>query len=31
VRCLDGVELGTLRAVAFDGRHWEASIDGLDE
>jgi hypothetical protein len=30
VRCLDGVDLATLRIQAFDGRHWEASVDTLD-
>jgi hypothetical protein len=27
VRCLDGVELGSLRPRPFDGRNWEASMD----
>ena len=30
VRCLDGVELATLRVEPFDGRNWEASISTLE-
>ena len=30
VRCVDGVDLGTLRIEPFDGRHWEESIGGLE-
>jgi hypothetical protein len=30
VRCVDGVDLGTLRIERFDGRHWEESISGLE-
>jgi centromere protein V len=30
VRCVDGVDLGTLRIERFDGRHWEESIGGLE-
>lgn len=26
VRCLEGVDLGTLTVQGFDGRHWEASF-----
>jgi hypothetical protein len=29
VRCLDGVDLGTLHVESFDGRHWEASAGRL--
>jgi hypothetical protein len=25
VRCLDDVDLGTIRTIPFDGRHWEAA------
>jgi len=28
-RCLDGVELADLAISPFDGRNWEASVDGL--
>ena len=28
VRCLDGVDVGTLRVTPFDGRNWEASMTG---
>jgi hypothetical protein len=27
VRCLDGVDLGTLQIEKFDGRSWEARPD----
>ena len=27
VRCLDGVDLGTLRIEKFDGRNWETTPD----
>jgi hypothetical protein len=30
VRCLDGVDLGTVQIRRFDGQHWEDSIGGLD-
>jgi hypothetical protein len=30
VRCLDGVELDTLRIEPFDGRNWEASVHTLE-
>ena len=30
VRCLEGVDLRALRLTRFDGRHWEASIGGLE-
>ena len=30
VRCLDDVDLGTLRIEQFDGRNWEASIAKLE-
>ncbi len=30
VRCLDGVDVATVRIVPFDGRHWEASIAALE-
>jgi len=30
VRCLDGVDAATLEIRHFDGRHWEASIEGLE-
>ena len=29
VRCLDGVDPGALPRRAFDGRHWEESVDAL--
>ncbi len=25
VRCLDGIDLATIKPVPFDGRHWEAA------
>ncbi len=28
VRCLDGVDLAALRPQSFDGRNWEAAIEG---
>jgi len=28
VRCLDGIELATLRIARFDGQHWEESMAG---
>ena len=28
VRCLDGVDLGSLKLEAFDGRNWEQAIQG---
>jgi hypothetical protein len=30
VRCLDGVDVTTLRVRRFDGRNWEASIHTLE-
>jgi len=30
VRCLDGVDVATVRAKPFDGRHWEAALDERD-
>ena len=30
VRCLTGVDVDTLPLRRFDGRHWEASIGGLE-
>ena len=30
VRCLDGVDVGTLAVRRFDGRNWEQSIDDLE-
>ena len=30
VRCLEGVDLASLRITPFDGRHWEASRETLD-
>jgi len=30
VRCLDAVDLRALHPARFDGRHWEASIAGLE-
>ena len=31
VRCLEGVDLGALTIVPFDGRNWEASRARLDD
>lgn len=28
VRCLDGVDLASVRVTQFDGRHWEESMAG---
>jgi hypothetical protein len=28
VRCLDGVDLGTLNPSTFDGKNWEHAIEG---
>jgi hypothetical protein len=28
VRCLDGVDLGSLRPSTFDGKNWERAIEG---
>jgi hypothetical protein len=28
VRCLDGVDLGSLKLSAFDGKNWEHAIEG---
>jgi hypothetical protein len=30
VRCLEGVDVSALTPNRFDGRHWEASIRGLE-
>jgi len=30
VRCLDGVDVAALAPRPFDGRNWEASIEGLE-
>ena len=28
VRCLDGIDVGAVHVMRFDGRHWEASMAG---
>jgi hypothetical protein len=28
VRCLDGIDLAKVEVTAFDGRNWEAAIEG---
>jgi hypothetical protein len=30
VRCIEGIELGSLKLIPFDGRNWEAARPALD-
>ena len=30
VRCLEGIDVRALTPIRFDGRHWEASVGGLE-